>query len=244
MQIVVATDSVGALSSAAAGAAIASGWADGDTTVVPLGEAGRGAVQALADAVGADVSTGVVGDRLSAVVASASLAAVGLGPPDPTDGPVPYDVSSAPLGTVLAELLAAHRAPRVVVDLAAVDTHDGGAGLLFALGVSADVPLDSGVAGLAGISRLDLAPAYELLRGAELIGLVPAAELDRPLLGLRGITSARGRAGAGLGADAELGRWPHRRALARLAAAAGLIDAPGLGAWGGPRWPSGPWAGG
>ncbi|MGI8459560.1 MAG: glycerate kinase [Propionibacteriaceae bacterium] len=236
MRIVVATDSVGSLTSAQAGAAVASGWPAEDTTVVPLGESGAGAIQALADAVGGVVAPGVVGDRLSAVLASADLAAVGLGPPDATDGPLPYGVTSRPLGEALAELLRAHPAPRVVIDLAGLDTHDGGAGLLAALGVTAEVRLDLGVAGLTGLSRLDLAPAFDLLRGAELVGLVPSAERDRPLLGLRGITAARGRAGrvggAQVGTDADR-LLATDGVLARLADLAGVGDQPGLGACGG-----------
>ena len=81
----------------------------------------------------------------------------------------------------------------MLVDLAGLWVHDAGAGLLAALGASADRPLDRGVAGLDGLSEVDLAPARALVGDTELIGVVPAAQLSQPLLGLRGITSLAGR---------------------------------------------------
>jgi hypothetical protein len=54
-------------------------------------------------------------------------------------------------------------------------------------------PLDRGVGELHGLSQFDLAPARALLGETELIGVVPAAERDQLLLGLRGITARAGR---------------------------------------------------
>ncbi|MPM46848.1 hypothetical protein SDC9_93555 [bioreactor metagenome] len=125
----------------------------------------------------------------------------------------------------------------LVVDLGGCSARDGGAGLLGALGGAADVPLDRGVAGLAGITTLDLTAARRTLAGVDrLVAVVPARQADRVLLGMQGVTSLHGAAlreeglpwdpADLLAADASLGR------LAALAAP-GFTDAPGLGACGG-----------
>src|SRR5262249_6501361 len=49
-------------------------------------------------------------------------------------------------------------APDIVVGLGGSGTNDGGAGLLGALGATADRPLDEGVAGLEGVAHVDVAP--------------------------------------------------------------------------------------
>jgi glycerate 2-kinase len=77
----------------------------------------------------------------------------------------------------------------IVVGLGGSGTNDGGAGLLGALGASADRPLDQGAAGLAGIGRLDLGPARERLAG---VSLVCASDVDSPLTGLFGATKTFG----------------------------------------------------
>src|SRR5690606_9109278 len=71
-------------------------------------------------------------------------------------------------------------ARRIVVGLGGSATNDGGAGLLAALGATADVPLDAGPEALEGISRVDLGPARERLAGVELL---VAADVETPLLG-------------------------------------------------------------
>ncbi len=55
-------------------------------------------------------------------------------------------------------------ARRIVVGLGGSATNDGGAGLLAALGATADVPLDAGPAALSGVTQVDLAPARSRLR--------------------------------------------------------------------------------
>jgi glycerate kinase len=77
----------------------------------------------------------------------------------------------------------------IVVGLGGSGTNDGGAGLLGALGASADRPLDQGVAGLAGIGRLDLEPARSRLAG---VSLTCATDVDSPLTGLFGATKTFG----------------------------------------------------
>jgi glycerate kinase len=232
MRVLVCCDSIAALSSGRAGRAVAAGWAGARTAVMPAGAAGAGFLSATAEALGVQVRAEGSGDRLVRRAAADDVAAVALSASGGDGaGAIPYEASSAPLGRAVRDLLDERRGlgGTVLVDLVADDVHDGGAGLLAALGATADVPLTGGVAALTGLTRLDLGPARQLLGSAALVGVVPADQRDRPLLGLRGISSVRGRAAgddpaAMLAADA---------ALARLAEGAGLTDQPGAGACGG-----------
>ncbi|MFL6064924.1 MAG: glycerate kinase [Friedmanniella sp.] len=230
MRVVVAADEIGALTSLQSGTALAAGWPAAKVTVLPTGVAGAGFVGAAADLLAAPlesaavdevVVTQVCGDGAAVLLVEASVRPDGLA----------LDASSAPLGAALAELLATPGLRRVYLDLAGLPVHDGGAGLLGALGASGDVRLDAGVAGLTGLQRLDLAPARGRLGAVELVGVVPATELSQPLLGLRGITSLRGRA-AGLEAETLLRTDAALEQLARLAAPQ-LTGSPGAGACGG-----------
>jgi glycerate kinase len=83
-------------------------------------------------------------------------------------------------------VVAAHDAGArtVVVGLGGSGTNDGGAGLLAALGATADRPLDQGVAALAGITRLDVPDAG--------VALVAASDVDNQLTGLFGATKTFG----------------------------------------------------
>lgn len=200
MRVAVCTDTIGALASYDAGAALGRAFRaaspDAQVAVIPMATSGPALAAALAH----------LGDPAPVVTGETSLA----------------------VGAALARVLA-DRPARVVVDLTGVAAHDGGAGVLHALGARADAPLDAGPAGLAGIGRVDLAPARALVGDADIVVAVPPAELGDLLLGLRGLTVRRGRAAGTdpavmLGVDAALGR---------LAAALGVPDAPGLGAAGG-----------
>ena len=136
------------------------------------------------------------------VAATADRLALAV-PGEPAQGPIPVEATSSPLGVALAELLEQYRPRRVWLDLVSDDVHDGGAGFRSALGESLD--------------------------GIDLVGVVPESERDRLLLGLRGITSMRGR---------QIGDDPARllavdAGLAELAAAWGVPDQPGAGACGG-----------
>jgi glycerate kinase len=77
----------------------------------------------------------------------------------------------------------------IVVGLGGSGTSDGGAGLLGALGATADRPLDRGAAGLDGIANLDPGAARERLLG---VSLVCATDVDNPLTGLFGATKTFG----------------------------------------------------
>jgi glycerate kinase len=103
--------------------------------------------------------------------------------------------------------------------------------MLAALGAIGDRPLDRGVVGLTGLRQLDLAPVRARLAKAELVGVVSAAELDQPLLGLRGITSRAGRE-AGVEPQVMLSTDATLQRFAELAAPS-QTDSPGAGACGG-----------
>lgn len=231
MRVVVAADVVGVLSSREAGEALAAGWPRARVSVVPVGAAGAGFLQAAADLWGTRTETFLVGETVVSAAAADGEAAVRV---EQAAGPgpgLPLAASSVPLGAALADLLDRAGPRRVHVDLTGLAVHDGGAGLLAGLGALADVRLDAGAAGLGGLGWLDLDPAVQRLRGAELVGVLPAEALGQPLLGLRGITSMHGRQ-AGLDAELLLRTDADLEQLAACAGA-GLGARPGAGACGG-----------
>lgn len=226
MRVVVCTDRIGALASADAGAALGRAFVAArpgtQVAVVPLASGGPDLALALA-ALGHD----------AVVVRDPDADPHHHGHHDHTHGdeePTGVDPSATSLGVgrALASALA-DRPRRVVVDLTGLLTHDGGAGILHALGAVADAPLDRGAAGLGGLTTIDLAPARALVGATELVAVVDSAELQDMLLGLRGLTSRRGRAA---GTDPAL-MLSTDAALGSLAGALGVPDAPGLGAAGG-----------
>ena len=229
MRVLVASDTVGALSSRQAGEAIGSGWSGADVRILPVGDSGTSFLAAYADLLGAPVDGAVEAGHLVSTAVGQDTAALHVSGPQP-DGELPVTTSSFPLGTALARVL--ESGPRrVVVDLSGLAVHDAGAGLLGALGAEADGPLDAGVAPLGWLTGVDLARVRGRVAGVELIGVVPAPQLRQPLLGLRGITSLAGRA-AGmdpadlLATDAALERFTEL-------AAPGVSAEPGAGACGG-----------
>jgi glycerate kinase len=231
VQILVASDRIGALSSRRAGDLIASGWPAAQVRVLPVGEAGRGFVEAYADAFGARVDTVADASGVTALAATEPGSAMSWEPATAPTEPIPYASTSWAWGAALGDVLV-RRPPVVYVDLAGPIVHDAGAGALAALGASADVSLDAGVEPLTRLSRLELAPVRELLAGTELVGVVPEAELSARLLGLRGITARRGRQidedpATMLAVDAALERF------ASIAGGAEVAGAPGAGACGG-----------
>ena len=77
----------------------------------------------------------------------------------------------------------------VVVGLGGSGSNDGGAGLLAALGASADVPLDAGGAALDGVTSVEVAEARDRVGS---VRLVAASDVDNPLTGLFGATKTFG----------------------------------------------------
>ena len=202
MRVVVCPDSIGPLSSPVVADALAAGWRPSDVLLRPSGEAGGGFVVAMAARLGVEAITDALDGRL-VVSAEAHGQLVVSVPGQPGTGPIPVDSSSAALGSAVRTLVARHRPERVWVDLVSADVHDGGAGFRAAVGAGLD--------------------------GVDLVGVVPEAERRQLLLGLRGITSLRGRAN---------GEEPARllavdATLAALADSWGAIDQPGAGACGG-----------
>ncbi|MFT4166660.1 MAG: glycerate kinase [Microlunatus sp.] len=236
MRVLICPDRMGPLSSASAGRAMATGWPGAE--VVAVGEAGFGVVEATADGWGVPLQTGVLDGALFEWAVTDGRAVLGLrGPSGPpaADSPIPYRATSLPLGRAVATVLTEHRPRQLVVDLAGLDCHDGGAGLLAGLGATAKgAELTAGVAGLTGIEGIELAPVHAMLASTELVGLVPSPQRDAFLLGLRGITSRRGHAAREdaarlLTTDAALQR------LTGLVSAE-IAAAPGAGACGGLGW--------
>lgn len=229
----------GTLTAVEAARAIADGWsrrapAD-DLDLVPMGDGGPGLVDLLHATLGGEL--------------------VGVTVRGPSGGPVPGAVlrvgstawvesaqacGRALLGEEGAESatswgvgeLVGHAvdagATRVVVGLRGSGVNDGGAGLLGALGATADRPLDEGVVALDGLTRLDLEPPRRRLAGITLVG---AGELTSTLTGLFGTTKA-----AGVDRGIPEGRLPYVDAvLEQLAAATDRRTAAerGAGAGGG-----------
>ena len=231
MRVLVASDAIGALTSLQAGRVIASGWSSAAAVdVVALGEAGAGFVSAFAEQRGASVEVSAVGASTVTLAEVDGVAALKVSGEHP-HGDLPYDSSSRALGEALNQLVAARHPRRVYVDLIGVAVHDAGAGLLAGLGATADRPLDHGAPGLIDVSVLDLSAAFSALGDTELIGVVPHGELNRHLLGLRGITSIHGRS-AGLDPGLLLSIDAALEGFARLASAEEAVK-PGAGACGG-----------
>jgi glycerate kinase len=213
---------------------LARGWATADTVVVPMGEAGAGFAQAVADAAGVEASGGVSAGGLTTVVDTPERLVVSIESDtrEPQLG-IDRQASTAGFGAALRDAMAAspYHANEIVLDVSANRAHDGGAGLLGALGATADVPLERGVAGLQGVSRVELKPVHRLLDGRRLTLVVPPGQPGLPLLGLRGITSRYGRDQGWhpellLATDASLQAFT-------VAAAPGVPEGPDWGACGG-----------
>ena len=235
MRMLVATDALGALSSRQAGELIASGWRpSADVSVLPAGEAGGAFVAAYADLAGLTISTELIDGLIVTTGVGSNTGLVQVLGSDQGTG-IPFGQTSRPIGEAIAALVGREAPPQLVVDLTGLWVHDAGAGLLAALGAVGDRPLDEGVDGLVGLSQLDLEPARARLGGTQLLGVVPTAERDQLLLGLRGITARAGRE-FGVQPELMLRTDAALEAFARLAAGsqatvrgAGACDGLGFG---------------
>jgi glycerate kinase len=242
VRVLIAPDSLGGrLTAVEAAAAIADGWwkwAPGDELDLrPMSDGGPGFcgvvqhavggalhVTTVRDPYGADVPAGILLTGLDAAYVEAAQSC-GRRP----EGADPLAGSSYGVGQLVRSAVETG-ARRIVVGLGGVVTNDGGAGMLGALGALAtpDDALLGGASGLASLVSVDLAGARRLLGDIELLA---AADVDNPLLGLRGATSVLGR-GRGIGQDRAL---VVDGLLTRLAEATdrAAADARGAGAGGG-----------
>ena len=197
MRVVVAPDAfAGTLTAAEAAEAIATGWrrtAPADAMdLAPVSDGGPGFLDALHAGLGGSVHAVTVSGPFGEPVPAAVLVV----------GTTAYVESAQACGVHLTggrdgerattfgvgELLRAAVGTgvrRVVVGLGGSGTNDGGAGLLAALGATADVPLDRGATGLAGIGTIELPPPLP-------VELVAASDVDNPLTGLFGATKVFG----------------------------------------------------
>lgn len=193
----------GTLTAPEAARAIIAGWqrhapddiltpaamADGGPGFVDVLHAGIGgelAVVTVRGPLGVDVPITVLHADGTAYVESAQACGLHLVPA--AEDRDPLRASTFGVGQAVASAIDAG-ARRIVVGLGGSATNDGGAGLLAALGATADVPLDAGPSGLAGITSVDLTAATRRLSGVE---LVIAADVDVPLLGMFGATKTFG----------------------------------------------------
>jgi glycerate kinase len=201
MRVLVAPDKfAGTLTAVEAARAIAAGWArraPGDELdLAPMSDGGPGFV---------DVLHATLGGELLAVTVSGPF-----GDPTPATvlvvGETAYVETAQACGLPLVEGRDAERATTVgvgelllaalgtgattvVLGLGGSGTNDGGAGLLAALGATADGVLDAGPAAFGGLAAVDLAPAVERVAG---VRLVAATDVDIPLAGLFGATKSAG----------------------------------------------------
>jgi glycerate 2-kinase len=201
MRVLVAPDAfAGTLTAPEAARAIADGWArhapDDRLTTVPMADGGPGFVDVLHDALGGDLEVITVSGPLGRPAPVTLLlrddtvwveSAQACGRPL-LAAPDPWHAATAGVGEAISAAVDTG-ATTVVVGLGGSATNDGGAGLLGALGATADVPLDGGPAGLRGLGRLDLPAARDRLGG---ITLVAAIDVDVPLLGMFGATKTFG----------------------------------------------------
>ncbi len=203
MRIVVAPDKfAGTLTAPEAAEAIAEGWrrtAPGDVLVsAPMADGGPGFIAALQGAYGEAARievvsvTGPLGEPtpVSLLIAGdtayvESAQACGL---QVVSERRPLRASTVGVGEAIAAAVDGG-ARRIVIGLGGSATNDGGAGLLSALGATADVPLDAGPEALEGVSNVDLRPVRERLSGVE---LVVAADVETTLLGMFGATRTFG----------------------------------------------------
>lgn len=220
----------GSLTASAAARAMASGWASerpsDEIDICPLSDGGPGFVDAMAGALGGRLESATIrgphGDHVPGAVLIVgdvayveSAQACGLHLVDASQDP--RRASTYGVGELISVARDAG-ASTVYIGLGGSATTDGGAGLLAALGATADADLESGGLPLVGIQRIDLAPAREAVRGLELI---VASDVDNPLLGLTGAAKVFGEQ-KGLATEDI---FVLDRALADLATAVGKTPA-------------------
>ncbi len=205
MRVLIAPDKfAGTLSAVEAAAAIAEGWQrrapQDEVDLAPMADGGPGFVDVLHATLGGDLLAATVsgpyGDPVpgsvlslgaTAYVEAAQACGLHLTPQDERR---PEEASSYGVGELVAVAVDAG-ATHVVVGLGGSATNDAGAGLLAALGATAEPTgaLTGGPRALGDLESVDLARARERVSRVE---LVVASDVDNPLLGLIGATNVYG----------------------------------------------------
>jgi glycerate kinase len=201
MRVLIAPDKfAGTLTAVEAAEAMAEGWArqapGDDLDLAPMADGGPGFVDVLHAALGGELLAATVAGPLGEPVPATILLAGGAAYVESSQacglhllgGGSAEDAGTVGVGElVLAALETSART--VVVGLGGSGTNDGGAGLLHALGATADGPLAAGATGLAAVTRVDLGPARARLAD---VRLVAASDVENPLAGLFGATKTFG----------------------------------------------------
>lgn len=201
MRVLIAPDKfAGTLTAVQAAEAIAAGWLEqaphDEVDLAPMADGGPGFVDVLHASSGGELVSVTVrgphGDPVPAAVLvvgdvayveSAQACGLHLLAGRPAASASTYGVGELLVAAVESG------ARRVVVGLGGSGTNDAGAGLLAALGATADADLTRGGAALAGIRTVDLTAARERVAGVE---VVAATDVDIPLTGLFGATKTFG----------------------------------------------------
>jgi len=246
VRVLVAPDAFGGtLTAPQAARAIIEGWQrhapDDVLTQAAMADGGPGFVDVLSAALTGDVAAVTVHGPAGVDVPVTVLHAGGTAYVESSQAcgmhlvaqPDPLHASTYGVGQAVAAAVDAG-ARRVVVGLGGSATNDGGAGLLAALGATADVPLDRGPAALVGVTGVDLSTARSRLDGVE---LVIAADVDVSLLGMFGTTKTFGpQKGLSDEQVIEVDGWLDQLVVATCGASPAerrVADAKGAGAAGG-----------
>lgn len=201
MRVLVAPDKfAGTLSAHDAASAISQGWLetapDDEVQALAMSDGGPGFLEILHESVGGSFQEVDVRDTYgdpvksrilrvgdAAYLESASICGLAL-----TERQDPMVGSSFGLGQAIGAVLTSE-VRRIVVGLGGTGVNDGGAGLLVALGATADSRLDAGPNGFARVNEVDIRQVQQRLQAVELIG---AADTTAPLLGMFGATKVFG----------------------------------------------------
>ncbi len=203
MRVLVSPDCfTGTLSAVEAANAIRDGWLqvhpEDEVVIAPLSDGGPGFVSGLHAVLGGELISVIVSDPLrnqrpaqyllrgtEAWIESAQ--ACGLHLIEQVDRD-PRNTTTFGVGELITDAIN-RGATKITIGLGGSGTNDAGAGMLAALGATADSSLDSGGAKLKQLTNIDLAVALTKVAGIELIA---ASDVDNPLLGLRGATAVFG----------------------------------------------------
>lgn len=203
MRVLIAPDKfAGTLSAVEAARAIADGWSerapDDELRLAPMADGGPGFVSVLHESLGGDLiavtvrgplgeptPVSVLRHERTAYIESAQACGLHLVDPGRRN---PSAASTYGVGETIAAAIDTG-VDRVVVGLGGSATNDGGAGMLAALGATADVALDRGPDGLKGIGSVDVGRARQRVSGVD---LVMATDVDNVLLGMFGATKVFG----------------------------------------------------